>query len=136
MAQLVRRALFDLAPKARWTDRARRAAGVLKSFHMTVSPDGTLSAGLDVDAEEGQGDTGQLREDLTDVMVALGEAAQDHGRGVVFLFDEVQCRVALCATSGTAASCLSSRWRCRVVNLPTSIRKPSEASCIADMQHS
>jgi hypothetical protein len=57
---------------------------------MTVSPDGTLSAGLDVDAEEGQGDTGQLREDLTEVMVDLGEAAQDHGRGVVLLFDEVQ----------------------------------------------
>ena len=29
-----------------------------------------------------------------------------------------------------------SRWRCRGVNLPTSIRKPSEAFCIADMQHS
>lgn len=90
MAQLVRRALFDLAPKARWTDRARRAAGVLRSFHLTVSPDGTLSAGLDVDPVEGQADTGQLREDLTDVMVALGEAAQDQGRGVVFLIDEVQ----------------------------------------------
>lgn len=90
MAHLVRRALFELAPQARWTERARRAAGVLKSFYVTVSPDGLLSAGVDVTAVDGLADTGQLREDLTDVMVALGEAAEDHDRGVVFLFDEVQ----------------------------------------------
>ena len=53
MGQLVRRALFQLAPKARWKERARRAAAVLKSFQMTLSSDGTLSAGLDVRRRKG-----------------------------------------------------------------------------------
>ncbi len=38
MAQLARRALLNIAPSARWKDRARRAAGVVKSFQLTVSP--------------------------------------------------------------------------------------------------
>jgi hypothetical protein len=90
IAYLVRRALLQIAPKARWKDRARRAAGVLKSFSVTVSSEGAVSAGLDMEAVEGLGDSGQLAEDLTDLLVALGEAAEDHGKGVVFLFDEIQ----------------------------------------------
>jgi len=89
MGQLVRRALFQLAPKARWKERASRAAAVLKSFQLTVTSDGTLSAGLDMEAAEGFADSGALDEDLTDLLVALGEAAQEHDRGVVFLIDEV-----------------------------------------------
>ena len=45
MAQPTRRALLQLAPKARWKDRARRAAGVLKSFTITVSSNGALTPG-------------------------------------------------------------------------------------------
>ena len=90
MAQLVRRALLQIAPKAKWKDRGRRAASVLKSFQVTVSPQGDLTFGLDVEAAEGLADSGSLGEDLTDVLVALGEAAQEQDRGVVFLFDEVQ----------------------------------------------
>ena len=89
MAQLVRRALFQLAPRARWNERAARAAAVLKSFQITVAPDGTLAAGLDVEPAEGFADSGELDEDLTDLLVALGEAARDHDTGVVFLIDEV-----------------------------------------------
>lgn len=90
MAQLARRALLQVAPRARWRDRGRRAAEVLRSFQLTVSPQGELTFGLDVDAAEGLADSGSLGEDLTDVLVALGEAAQEQDRGVVFLFDEVQ----------------------------------------------
>lgn len=90
MAQLVRRALLQVAPKASWRERGRRAASVLKSFQITVSPQGELTFGLDVDAAEGLADSGSLGEDLTDVLVALGEAAQEQECGVVFLFDEVQ----------------------------------------------
>jgi hypothetical protein len=90
MAQLARRALLQVAPNARWKDRGKRAAAVLKSFQVTVSPQGELTFGLDVDAAEGLADSGSLGEDLTDVLVALGEAAQEQDRGVVFLFDEVQ----------------------------------------------
>ncbi len=90
IAQIARRALLRIAPKARWRDRALRAAAVLKSFSLTVKPDGTMSAGLDVDALQGLADSGDLNEDLTDLLVALGDAAQEHGTGVVFLFDEIQ----------------------------------------------
>lgn len=90
MAELIRRVLFQIAPRARWQDRARRAAGVLKSFTLTVNPDSALSAGLAVDAIEGQADTGNLSEDLTDLFLAVGEAALDHGTGVVLLIDEIQ----------------------------------------------
>jgi len=90
MAQLGRRALLHIAPKARWKDRARRAAGILKSFTLTVTSDGALTAALDVDPVEGQADSGQFVEDLADLLVALGEAARDHDTGVVLLFDEIQ----------------------------------------------
>jgi AAA ATPase domain len=90
MAQLVRRGLLQVAPKARWKARAARAAAILKSFQLTVSEQGEFTFGLDVEAVEGLADSGSLSEDLTDVMVALGEAAQEQSSGVVFLFDEVQ----------------------------------------------
>jgi hypothetical protein len=90
MANLARRALLQTSPRARWGDRARRAAAILKSFSLTVQPDGTLTAGLDVEAEPGQADTGNLNDDLADVFEAIGHAASECSRGVVFLFDEIQ----------------------------------------------
>lgn len=90
MANLARRALLRTSPRARWGERARAAAGVLKSFSLNVAPDGSLTAGLDVDPEWGSADTGNLNDDLADVFQAVGEAAKEHQRGVVFLFDEVQ----------------------------------------------
>lgn len=90
MANLVRRALLQLAPRARWKERAARAAAVLRSFQVTAGPDGGVTAGFDVEPAEGFADSGRLDDDLTDVFVALGEAAQEHGTGVAFLIDEVQ----------------------------------------------
>ena len=90
MAAQVRRALLQIAPKARWTNRVLRAASILKSFTVTFNPDGAMTAGLDIDALARIGDSGALPEDLTDLFVAIGEAAQDQGVGVVFLIDEIQ----------------------------------------------
>jgi hypothetical protein len=90
MANLARRALLQVAPRARWKKRAARAAAVLRSFQITVRSDGSVTAGFEVEPAEGLADSGRLDEDLTDVFVALGEAAQEHGTGVVFLIDEVQ----------------------------------------------
>ncbi|WP_298801896.1 AAA family ATPase [uncultured Pseudokineococcus sp.] len=90
LANLARRALLQVSPKARWGSRARAAAGVIKSFSLTVQPDGSLTGGLDVEAEHGLADTGNLNDDLADVFEALGAAARERDRGVVFLFDEVQ----------------------------------------------
>lgn len=86
----LRTALFELSPKARWTDRIRHAAAVLKSFTISLDASGSWSAGLDVDAAEGFADHANLAMDITDVFIALGEAAHEQGRGVVLLFDEIQ----------------------------------------------
>jgi hypothetical protein len=90
LGTMVRRALFQVAPKASWTERVRRAAGVLKSFSLTISSDGSVTTGIDVAAVEGMADSGNLSDDLTDLLVALGEAAQERETGVAFLVDEVQ----------------------------------------------
>jgi predicted ATPase len=86
----VRTALFELSPKAKWTDRFKHAAAVLKSFSVSVDGSGTWTAGLDVDAAEGYGDHANLALDLTDLFLAVGEAAAERRTGVVLLFDEVQ----------------------------------------------
>ena len=90
MAQLARRALLETAPKSRWRERARRAARVLRSFSLTVSTDGSVTGSLDVEPLDGVADSGDLSDDMTDLLVAIGEAAREHETGVVFLLDEVQ----------------------------------------------
>lgn len=90
MAHLTKRALLEIAPKQRWKERARRAGSVLQSFSLTISSEGSITGSLDLEPLVGRGDSGDLGEDLTDLLVALGEAAQDHERGVVFLMDEIQ----------------------------------------------
>ena len=90
MGSMVRRALFQVAPKSSWTDKLRQAAGALKSFSITVAPDGSITAGVDIEPLEGTADSGNLSDDLTDLLVALGEAAQERQTGIAFLLDEVQ----------------------------------------------
>lgn len=90
MGRLVRRALFQVAPKASWTDKLRLAAGALKSFSITVASDGSITAGIDAEPLEGTADSGNFSDDLTDLLVALGEAARERETGIAFLVDEVQ----------------------------------------------
>lgn len=90
MVSAIRTSLFEMSPKARWGDRMQRAAAVLKSFSISVDPTGTLTGGIDVDAAEGFADQQELQADLTDLLVAVGDAAKDANKGLVLLFDEVQ----------------------------------------------
>ncbi|MGI8679017.1 MAG: ATP-binding protein [Jatrophihabitans sp.] len=90
MVSAIRTSLFEMCPKARWGDRLQRAAAVLKSFSISVDPSGTLTGGIDVDAAQGFADQQELQSDLTDLLVAVGEAAKDTNKGLVLLFDEVQ----------------------------------------------
>jgi hypothetical protein len=90
LSRLTRQGLLRLSAAERWRERARRAASVLKSFSVTFDPDGSVAVGLDSDPLQGQADSGDLSEDLTDLLLALGEAVKESGRGVVFLFDEMQ----------------------------------------------
>jgi hypothetical protein len=68
--------------------KVKRALGVLKAFTYTL-PDGS-SISLNVDAVLGSADSGMLDEDLTALLVAVGEATQDRSRGLLLAIDEVQ----------------------------------------------
>ncbi len=65
-----------------------RALGVLRSFALQL-PDGT-NISLGVGPWEGRGDSGILSEDLTDVLVAVGEAVAQQDTGLLLAIDEVQ----------------------------------------------
>lgn len=87
----LRASLFQVSPRTRWGERAKNAARVLQAFSLTVDPtSGAPTLSLEVEPAEGLADHGDLTLDLTDVLVAIGEAAADHGTGLVLLFDEVQ----------------------------------------------
>lgn len=90
MFSQLKAALLRLSPRARWTERSKRAAEVLSSFAVSVDHQGTWSMSWDVPPAEGLADHGDLAMDLTDVLVAVGEAAHEKGRGLVILIDEVQ----------------------------------------------
>lgn len=90
LARESRRALFAIAPSAKWKDAARRAAGAIRSFSISIAPDGTITGGLDVPPLEGTADSGMLDADVVDLMLSLGDAALDHGTGVLYLLDEIQ----------------------------------------------
>lgn len=66
----------------------RRALSVLKSF--TLHLPGGLALSLDASPLAGHADSGQLADDLTDVMVAVGQAASECGSGVLLAVDEIQ----------------------------------------------
>lgn len=66
----------------------KRALGALRSFTYNL-PDGT-SISLNVNALAGTADSGVLAEDVTDLLVEVGRAAQDRHRGLLLAIDEVQ----------------------------------------------
>lgn len=70
------------------TQAVLRAMGVLKAFCLNL-PDGA-SISLNVAAITGEADSGLLAEDLTDLLVAVGEAARSKKTGVLLAIDEVQ----------------------------------------------
>lgn len=67
----------------------RRALAAFKRFSLGVSPDGSLSLGIDVDAAPGA-TTGDLELDLTELVLELGGTATELGIGVLLLIDEMQ----------------------------------------------
>ncbi len=65
-----------------------RALRVLKAFTLQLPDGSTLT--LDIDALAGQADSGVLADDLTDLLVAAGEAARERSSGLLLAIDEVQ----------------------------------------------
>lgn len=69
-------------------EKVLRALRVLKTFTAQL-PDGTQLS-IDVDGLVGQADSGILADDVTDLFVAAGEAAQSRQTGILIAIDEVQ----------------------------------------------
>lgn len=90
LSKEARRVLLQLDRAGAISAVVKRALRVFKSFTVTLNPDGALSAGIDLDPEVGKADTGILADDVTDLFVALGEAARDRGTALVIAIDEVQ----------------------------------------------
>ncbi len=87
LAARLRRILLGLDAERR-TAKVLRALRVLKTFAVQL-PDGSRLT-LDVDALAGVADSGDLADDLTDLLVAAGEAAKERSTGIVLAIDEVQ----------------------------------------------
>jgi hypothetical protein len=87
----LRRLLFDLDRVAGLGDKAKRGLAVLKGFMdgMKLSV-GEIEVSLDVDAEKGAADSGDIESDLPNLFVAVAEAADERQVPVALLIDELQ----------------------------------------------
>jgi hypothetical protein len=91
IAPYLRGLLFDLDRIAGVGNKVKRGLAVLRSFvgalKLTV---GDVSIGLDIEPEKGSADSGDLEIDLPNLLVAIGEAAQDRNSAIAILIDEIQ----------------------------------------------
>jgi hypothetical protein len=88
MGRLALRLLRSMSLRQRMKDRARAALSVVKSF--SIAGPGGIKLQLDVDAAAGTADTGDIEQDLADLLVEIGEVARAGGTGALFLIDEMQ----------------------------------------------
>jgi hypothetical protein len=87
VAKAARKALLEMSATRRAGVAVRRALGALKAFSVTL---GDVTFSLDVDALEGVGDSGDLAEDMRDLLVEVGVAARAHDTGFALILDEMQ----------------------------------------------
>jgi hypothetical protein len=91
IAAHLRTLLYDLDRLAGAGDRVKRGLRVLRSFigglRITV---GDVTLGLDIDPEAGTADSGDIEIDLPNLLVAVGEAAEERESAVAVLIDEIQ----------------------------------------------
>lgn len=75
------------------TDKVKRyitkALGLLKAFTIKYSV-ANVNISVDIDPLEGLTDTGDISNDIKELLLALGLAAQKANKGVVLLIDEIQ----------------------------------------------
>ncbi|MGH2878432.1 MAG: AAA family ATPase [Solirubrobacteraceae bacterium] len=87
LSHSARKALLQMSVKKRAGEMLRRALSALKAFQVSV---GDVSFKLDIDPAVGLADSGDLVEDLRDLLVAVGEAALESGLGFALILDEIQ----------------------------------------------
>ncbi len=87
VAKAARKALLEMSAGKRAGDAVRRALRTLKAFTLTV---GDITLRFDGDPLEGVADSGDLAEDMRDLLVEVGLAAQASGVGFALILDEMQ----------------------------------------------
>lgn len=87
----LRRLLFELDRMEGLSGKVRRGLGVLKSFINGIKVKvGEIEFGIDIEPERGTADSGDLEVDLSNLFIAVAEAAQDRGTAIALLIDEIQ----------------------------------------------
>ncbi len=87
----LRQLLFRLDRMVGAGDKVRRGLSVLKSFMNGVKIKiGEVEFGLDIDAERGAADSGDIEVDLPNLLLAVAEAAEERGTAIAILIDEIQ----------------------------------------------
>lgn len=91
LAPHLRNLLFELDRVSGAGEKVRRGLRVLRSFisSLSVSYD-DLKFSLDIEPEKGAADSGHLGLDLSNLFLAVGDAAQDKNSAIVLLIDEIQ----------------------------------------------
>jgi hypothetical protein len=91
LAPHLRNALYELDRMAGAGHKAKRALRVLRGFLGSLKITyADVEIGLDVDSERGTADSGDLEVDLPNLLVAVGEAAEERGSALAVIIDEVQ----------------------------------------------
>ena len=91
LAPPLRKLLLSLDRISSVSDKVRRSLRVLKGFANGVKITvGDLQIGVDIEAEVGTADSGDLEADLPELFIAVAEAAQDRKVSVAILLDEIQ----------------------------------------------
>ncbi len=87
----LRQLLYRLDRLAGAGNRVRRGLAVLKSFISVIKlKAGEFEIGLDIEPEKGTADSGDIETDLTNLFVAVAEAAEEKKTAIAILIDEIQ----------------------------------------------
>jgi len=86
-ARMAARLLREISRKHRIKDRVDHALGVVKAFSIAVP--GAVQLKLDVEAASGLADSGDPEQDLTELIVEVGDVARHAQSGALFLIDEM-----------------------------------------------
>lgn len=87
MVPILRTILYDLDRMAGLSAAVKRGLRVLRSFGLTFRV-GDIALGIE--PEVGTADSGDLDADLTQLLVAVGEAATSRGTAIALIVDELQ----------------------------------------------
>lgn len=91
LAPYLRSLLYELDRMAGAGDKVKRGLRVLRGFLGALKITyADVELGLDVDPERGSADSGDLQIDLPDLLVAVGEAAEERASAVALFIDEIQ----------------------------------------------